>query len=249
MYALTRNGSAAGTAADMRALPAATVPLIVAKALTFTAQKAQAAIVQAMSSVFQGGATRYTLSSTRIQPASVDMLQARVAVKDRTATAGNVPENYLAPEVFGGPRKEKRYERALRYAGLLRGGERAVPGAAADLDAFGNFSVTRIRTLLQQAGAITRSAQGQARLRRARGRKQASLLIGKPAGGNRPAGIWQREGSTRAGARRLRPLLVFVTKAPMFSARFDFSGIAEATARAEFQPTFERLLRAGTKAR
>ena len=100
------------------------VPQVVAKALTFTVQKAQSAVVGQMPKVFAGGATRYTLQATRIEPATAQDLSARLAVKDRTSNNGTLPEDFLFPQVFGGARKEKRFERAMRYAGLLQGRER-----------------------------------------------------------------------------------------------------------------------------
>lgn len=246
MYAVTRSGSAAGFAVEMRGIPASTVPLIAAKALTFTAQKAQQSILQALPSVFSGGATRYTLNSTRIEPAVPQNLSARVAVKDRTAAGGNVPENFLFPGVFGGPRREKRFERALRYAGLLRSGERAIPGDATNLDSFGNLGVAQVRSILRQLDGQVRSATGAKRRRLAK--RKNDLFVGTPDGGGRLPGVYRREGNKR-GQRKLRPLLVFVRNAPTYARRLDFEGLAAKVAKAEFEPTFQRLLRASTRAR
>ena len=154
MYTVTRTGSASSMAAALRAVPAVAVPLAAAKALTFTAQKAQQSILQEMSATFKGGATRYTLGSTRIESATPETLTARVAVKDRTSGAGNLPQDYLFPEVYSGQRKEKRFERALRYAGILQANERAMPGKEAPLDAFGNIGSAEIKKILN----ATRSA-------------------------------------------------------------------------------------------
>lgn len=42
----------------------------------------------------------------------------RVAVKDAARNKATLPEDYLPPAVLGGPCKEKRFERAMRYAGV-----------------------------------------------------------------------------------------------------------------------------------
>ena len=115
---------------------------------------AGANVLVAGSAVFKGGATRYTRNSTRVVPATPAALAARLAVKDETTNNGNIPEDYLLPEVVGGPRKEKRFERAMRYAGLLQGRERAVLGEYAPVDSFGNLRVGEIQRIL----TATRSA-------------------------------------------------------------------------------------------
>lgn len=242
MLTLTRSGlSGARIADELRLVAASKVPMIAAKALTFAAQKAQQSIKDAMSSTFEGGAASYTLNSTRIESATADNLQARVAVKDRTSSGGNVPENYLFPGVFGGARKEKRFERLLRFSGLLQSGERVVPGQAARLDSRGNFGIGQIRSVLARLQGQVRESKG-AKRRKLAARKN-DLFVGAPSGGKRQAGVYRREGK-----KRLRPLLIFVRKAPIYTQKLDFEGIAAATAKREFEPTFLRLLRKETGA-
>ena len=237
MLTVTRTGNALALAADMRAIPAQKVPLITAKALTFTVQKAQADILRALPGAFAGGATRYTLGATRIETATPEKLEARVAVKDQAAT-GNLPENYLLPGVFGGARKEKRFERALRYAGLLQAGESALPGDGATLDAFGNFPVGALRTLINSTAGLKRGRTTAAAGRVPGKRTRGDVFVGTPGKKGALPGIYKREG------RKLSPLLVFVRKRPTYTSRFDFAGIAAATTQREFESTFARLLRA-----
>lgn len=246
MLTLTRSGpTAAGIAAELRVVVASRVPLITAKALTFTVQKAQQSIIAAMPRAFAGGASRYTLGATRIEPATVDKLSARVAVKDQPTGGGNVAENFLLPQVFGGPRREKRFERALRFAGLLRAGERAVPGDKAALDAQGNLQIGALRTLLNTVAGLKRGdepARGSKRSRNSRTRKD--VFVGQPNGGG-PVGIYKRT-ARRAG---LQPLVIFVQRAPTYAPRLPFEQIAQQATQREFPATFLRLLRAETRAR
>ena len=65
-----------------------------------------------------------------------------------------------------------------------------------------------------------------------------SLMVGKPNGGDRPEGIWRREG------QRLRPLFVFTNQAPRYNERLDFDGVVMAVARERFQPEFEKAMAA-----
>lgn len=235
MYTVSRTGRAADMAAEIRAVPAVVVPKAAAKALTFTAQAAQKSIIAAMGSSFQGGATRYTLNSTRIQPATVEDLSARVAVKDRTTNNGTLPEDYLYPQVYGGPRKEKRFERAMRYAGLLQGRERAMLGEYAPVDSYGNLKKGEIQKIL----TATRSAFDpyQNRSKSVRSKRNAKKAPYFAARIGKTWGVWKRD-----APGELVPILVFVTKPPIYRSSLDFEGIARTVAQREFEPTFRRLL-------
>ena len=247
MYTITRTGSAAAIVQQMRAISASVVPLVTAKALTFTVQKAQASIVQAMGSVFEKGATKYTLGGTRIESATPAKLEARVAVKDRVASGGTLPEDYLFPQVFGGLRKEKRFEKALRLGGLLKSGERALPGDFAKLDAQGNYSFGELRALLNAvAGSKREDARSKTGKRKGRGNRVLKYVFVGTPGGALP-GVYRRTGSAKAGSQKLQPLLVFVTKTPSYRKRLAFDEIARETALREFEPTFQRLLLAAAR--
>lgn len=244
MYSITRTGpSARDVGVELRALVRVDQPRVMAKALTFTAQRGQKDLQAEMPKVFAGGATRYTLNSTRIVPAKADSLVARVAVKDETTNNGTVPEDYLFPQVFGGPRKEKRFERAMRYAGLLQGGERAVLGQGAQVDLFGNLKRGEIQRVL----TATRSAFDpyQRKTDSRRSRRNAKKAPYFAARINATWGVWKRIGTEG----EIEPVLIFVTKQPTYRRRLDFEGIVRRTAEREFPAIFARLLRADTKAR
>ncbi|WP_164964298.1 hypothetical protein [Rubrivivax sp. JA1026] len=235
MLEVRRSGRyAADIGADLRALVTTEQPKILAQALTFTVQRAQKDIVEEMSSVFEGGATAYTKASTRIEPASVAKLVARVAVKDRTTNNGTLPEDYLFPEVYGGQRKEKRFERAMRYAGLLQGREYAVLGEEAPVDSFGNLKRGEIQRIL----TATRSAFDpyQRKTDSARSRRNAKNAPYFAARIGRKWGVWKRDGADP------RPILIFVTKRPVYRQRLDFEATARRAAERDFAPTFNRLL-------
>jgi hypothetical protein len=220
----------------MRALVRGEVPQIVAKSLTFAAQASQRAILAELPRVFEGGATRYTLNATRVESATADKLVARVAVKDRTTNNGTLPEDYLFPQVFGGPRKEKRFERAMRYAGLLQGQERAVLGEGAPVDQFGNLKRGEIQKIL----TATRSAfdPAQRKANSARSRRNAKKAPYFAARIGKTWGVWRRIGTEG----EIEPLLIFVTRQPRYARRLDFEGIARDTSVREFPTTFRRLL-------
>jgi hypothetical protein len=242
MYSVRKSATTGRSAGvELRALVDTKMPLATAKALTFTAQAAQREIVRNIGQVFEGGATRYSLNATRIETATPEKLSARVAVKDRTTNGGTLPEDYLLPQVQGQRRKEKRFERALRFGGLLSSGERAVLGRSAPaglVTAQGNLKVSEVKRILAIArpGAAGRPAKG-------RRTKREYFAITRQSGAPATAtpGIYQR-----GADGGIVPVLVFVRKQPSYRPRLPFDDIARRVAEREFPATFARLLRAAT---
>lgn len=233
--------SIADVIASVRGVQSYMVPYATATALTRTAKYAADKELPAeMRSVF-GNPVAYTLKSLRVEPATKDKLSARVLVKN-TAEGGVAPENFLSPQVEGGGRKHKRAEAAMRYAGVLRTGQFAMPGKGIELDANGNVKGAEVRTILTalkgiRAASSTRDRKTGKGLRK--GRQLAnSLFVGTPRGGSRPDGIWRREG------KRLRSLFAFVNKAPVYSRRLDFNGTVQRVALDRFRSEFDKALQA-----
>ncbi len=82
-------------------------------------------------------------------PARKDRLEARVWFKDE-ADGAQPASVWIAPEVYGGPRRNKPAELQLRAKGILPEGKYVVPGAGADLDRYGNI----------KRGQVTRALSG-----------------------------------------------------------------------------------------
>lgn len=228
------SGNLADVIAAIPNVPRRVIPYAASTALTRVAQHAATKVLpDEMRKAFQGP-TAYTLNSLRVVPSTADTLSARVMVKDKAA--GRPPQNYLLPEVEGGSRSRKGMEGALRYQGILRSGQFAVPGTGATLDANGNVSGAQVRTILSALKKI-RGGVGAKGQRAGRGRKLANdLFAGKPNGGNRAEGIWRREG------KRLRMLFTFTNKAPSYSPRLNFEGTVLQVARERFGVEFERAV-------
>lgn len=228
------SGNLADVIAAIPNVPRRVIPYAASTALTRVAQYAATkALPDEMRKAFDNP-TAFTLNSLRIVPSTIDTLSARIMVKD--VASGRPAENTLLPGVDGGARAKKGMEGALHYQGVLRGGQFAVPGTGAKLDANGNVSGAQVRTILAALKKI-RGGVGAKGQRAGRGRKLANdLFAGKPNGGNRPEGIWRREG------KRLRMLFVFANKAPTYSSRFNFDGTVLQVARERFGVEFERAV-------
>lgn len=227
MLTIAAKGSVADVIQHARDVHGRLVPYAAAAALTRTASiAAKRDLPDAMRQAFDRP-TAYTLNSLFVVPASKANLVARVHVKN--AAAGVVPERFLQPEVEGGSRGEKRFERALRYAGILLAGERAMPGDGVRRDANGNVSGALIRSVL--AALKVRDSKGRSRT--------ANLFVGTAAkkGGTPTRGIWQRD-----GRHRLQPIFIFTRTPPHYRQRLDFEGTVERTAARNFQPEFSKAL-------
>lgn len=233
MLSITHSGQQiADVIASVRGVPTRLVPYAAAAALTRCAKHAQTkALPDAMRQSFDSP-TSWTLNSLRIEPATKDHLSARVMVKNQVV--GVAPESVLFPEVEGGQRKKKRSERALGYMGVLSGAQYAIPKAM-EMDAAGNVKGSDVRALL---ATLKKVRSGTAKTQRAgRGRRlQNDLFVGKPRGGDRPEGIWRREG------HRVRPLFVFTSRAPAYSKRLDFTGVVAHVARDRFAVEFQKAV-------
>ena len=207
----------------MRNVPERLVPYASATALTRTVKyAADIAIPAEMSRVF-AGPTAYTLKALRIEPATKNSLIAKVAVKDQAA--GVNPTNFLRPEIEGGARKPKASEAAMRYAGVLKSGQYAMPGPGMSLDRYGNVRGAEVRNILTSLRAM-RGGTGK--------KLKNDLFVGSPRGRSL-GGIWRREG------KRLRPLFIF-THAPSYAPRLDFAGIVQKVAQARFSVEFEKAM-------
>jgi hypothetical protein len=120
-------------------------------ALTKTAQDVKAAEIAEIDRAIDRP-TPYTRAAVYLQRATRERPVAAVGLKDDLtyAAPGHQPANYLQPQIDGGQRNIKAFEKLLQLAGLMPAGWKAVPGAAARLDQYGNVSRGQIVQVLSQ---------------------------------------------------------------------------------------------------
>lgn len=214
-------------AAFKKALDATAKRLLIAQAiaLTKTAKDVQSALRPEMNNAFDRP-TRWTLNSTFVRPATVGNLISTVGFKD-FAPKGTPAGKYLMPQVHGGARPHKRFERWLIGKGIMSASEFCVPGPAARLDGAGNWSGSHITAILSQLQASPDAYQWETRKSRARaGRKRARVFV-PGRGSHLRRGIWMRDGRT------VRPIAFFVSSTS-YAPRFPFHRIAHKHAVANF---------------
>lgn len=210
----------------LQSLPENEVPFVTALALTWTAQNIRDAEVATMQSVFDRP-TRFTLNALQIIPATKQNLNAAVNFKQGF---GGVPaDRYLMPEVEGGPRHKKSFERALERAGILEFGEFVVPGRSMKLDSSGNIPGSELTRILSQLSASPdpmQNATGSTRSRRSRRRAGVYFVVRGKAIAD---GIYRRRGATKGIEQMIR----FVG-APHYSPRFPFYEVAQSVFDLQF---------------
>lgn len=218
--------------ADLQGVFEREIPFAIAQALTWTAQEAKEAVKVEMGKVFDRP-TPFTLNSLYVSPAKKANLQAEVLIKDE-AQKGTPAFKYLRAQIEGGPRNQKRSERALSWAGKLPPGMQTVPGAAAPLDQYGNVKRGMHTRMLTAVGGMGTDPT-QNMTARSRGRRKMLFFVGRPGGGRLPLGIWQRT------AEGIRPWLIFVSGV-RYRKRLDYEGIVARVVETKFESNLEKSI-------
>lgn len=190
--------------------------------------------------------TRWVLGGVRYVKARPDKLSASIDFDRWGNKAGVSVADVLRAEIEGGRRRYKRHEVALQRAGILPDGMYIVPGEAAQRDAYGNMKASQIvqiiswfRAFGEQGYKANMDTKGRARLGRDKVRTGQRgfqyFALQKPYGKLLP-GIYQRVSLGNWGSA-VKPVMLFV-RSPVYRKRFDFYGVAEKAARAQFDRSF-----------
>jgi hypothetical protein len=230
------------------------IPFATAKALTEIAITASKKVRRDMTQVLDRP-TSYTLNSLRAEKATSDKLVSRVWVRSkRDAGNGNAPESFVLPNVAGGSRKMKRFEKAFIARRIMDVGSYAVAGSGLQLDAHGNIPSSVIRQILSYFGAA-QTASGyianmslKTKERMAKGTRKkygvtyfiAGAGLKGGGGGKLFPGIYKRIATGFGYA--IKPIIMFVKRQPTYRQRLDMHGIVRNTLDAELAYEFERAM-------
>lgn len=224
---------------DWSRIASSQIPFATALALTRTAQEAKREVERQLPMAIDRP-TPWTMRGFRLWPATKARLRAEVDFRDSFGK-GSHARDYLSPQVFGGARKLKAFERSLDRVGLLPSGYAAVPGEAAKIDSYGNMHrgqivqvLSYMRAFSEQGSKANITDKRKASLARgSKSNRGIAYFVGRPGNGRLPLGIWQR---THFGAlgTSIRPLVIFV-KSPTYRIRFNVPGIANRVAAQRFE--------------
>lgn len=185
-----------------------------AVALTRTAKRLVPLMEEEVRKVFDKP-TPFSVRAFGFVPATKATLEARVFIKP-------VQARYLLPNIIGGRRGQKPFERKFQGGGYW------APGQGIRVNAAGNLTRAQI---VQIANKLRGSG------------RYGEVFIGKPAGHpNAPFGIWGRPKKGRRASGNLTPLLVRIAT-PTYKVRFDFHGVAKRHAGKIFNEEFSIAFR------
>lgn len=172
--------------------------------------------------------TRWILRGMWIRFAHTARLQAEVKFKDQFSTSkeGATAEEIMLPHIRGGPRRQKRGERALASRGRMGGKRYYVPGQGARLNRYGNITPAQINKILS-------GVQGQRDSFQDTTRRSKYFILNR---NGQPHGVYQRLKT------KVKPMLIFVGP-PHYRRRLDFFGIAERTIKRWWPVKMNRALR------
>lgn len=188
--------------------------------------------------------TPYTLNSMFVKGATKASLEARVWLKDNPFGKGTPADRYLAPQIFGGERRQKGLERALQAARLMLPGQFAVPAAGAQLDAYGNVKRSQIVQIMSQlraqvgAGYESRASNSAASRRTVARQGQTYFALPVQTRGLRP-GVYLKKRFAHGSA--IRPVFLFVGQV-RYRQRLRFFEVGETAARIAFPRHFEAAI-------
>ena len=220
------------------------IPFATAYALTQTAKDSQTRVQREMRSVFNNP-TPYTLAGLFVKPATKSKLTSTVKFKDQ-AFKGVPADRYITVQVEGGARRAKGFEELLIRSGVMPPNSYAVPTRAAKLDQYGNVPRGTLNAILSQLQAsrdvLSRETPvSKARAAKRRNRRTSRYFTAYPGRARTkhlPPGIYERVGFGFGSA--IRPVFLFVERAPVYKPRLPFYRIMSETLRLRLTSNFEK---------
>ena len=198
-----------------------------ARGLTATAYDARTALQKEMAARLDRP-TRWTLGGSRVEKATRDNLVAVLAMREGQFQ----PADQLRQQFAGGGRAPKRFEVALQRAGLIAGGERIVPGRAAQLDVYGNVRRGQLTQILQAIGAAKAKAPTKQKRTSRSARSEIFWSDGK-AGPEK--GAWLKKGKTLMS-------LLLVVSSTQYRQRLALRPLVERVVAERLQRNFDTAL-------
>jgi hypothetical protein len=199
--------------------------IAVTNALNMTGKQVKTSLVDEMRRVFDNP-TKFTLNSVFMRPATDADQTVTIWLKD-FAPKGTPASKYLSPQIFGGFQNQKRSEKILMRAGVMRSDQTWIPGEGAKVDQFGNINRAQLVQILSDIQVF--GEQGYRANRNPT--KTAKYFVLKRGSVN----IAIMDAQTK------KAVLVFTKSIPEHKERFDFFGVANATFDRHFSRNYETI--------
>ncbi|MDR0251106.1 MAG: hypothetical protein LBI35_07365 [Burkholderiales bacterium] len=236
------------------ALPAKQIPYALSVALNRTTNRIWSDWKNRINTVFDRP-TPFTQKSPLYKNSTKKDLTATVWIRDVVGGKGNAPAEYLHPQTpqnQSGSRPHKRMENALRYYGLMRPGEFAVPAGGAQLDQYGNIPRGEIVKIMSWLGIfgeqgysanknvweVRKAARTGIKLKK-QGYGYFVVRHRDPRERHLARGIWRREGLHGV---KLVPVFLFV-RSVNYKPIFDPIGVGQKIVKDELPIEADRAIR------
>jgi len=196
-------------------------PKAVAFALNKTAFQVREAEMNEIKNVFDRP-TPFTIKAVEVIKAYPNRLYSKIKLRD-FAGKGIPASVYLRPQIIGGGRELKRFERRLKESNKLPAGYFVVPGRGAKLNKYGNISqgqIVQILSLLGTFGNLLGAQMNVTRESRKRNKRLPNIFLISPGHHRLPPGIWERKSNS------IRSILLFV-KNVHYKKRLKFFEVAK----------------------
>lgn len=223
------------------------LPSIIRNALNDTVRDGATDVKKEMDIVFDRP-TPYAKRGVIYDKATRENLQAAVVVTGDRTKGGLPATAFLGPQIEGGLRSHKAFERQLIQRGHMLKSEVAVPARETPLDRYGNVTqgfLNRVMADLQidYRGAGATRVRSDASLKRNTNYQKARYFVPE-RGRHLHPGVWER----KPGTRDIKPVLMFV-KSESYTVRLKLLEIVERRAVADLQKNFTRSFIQLTKKR
>jgi hypothetical protein len=172
----------------------------------------------------------YTLNSLFVK---------RTSTKDPDTTvmwrpgslSGNSAGRYLVPQVTGGQRQEKGFEKLLRLGGILPNGYYLIPTKDAPDDGYGNVPGPYIVRILSYVRAFRDHLQNRNINPEKAKRKKVQFFVIRPGDKSHlPPGIYERLSIFGGAIRRV----FFFSRKAIYKQKFPFYDVASTAAKEKF---------------
>ncbi|WP_404864537.1 hypothetical protein [Georhizobium sp. MAB10] len=220
------------------------LPYATMLALNETVKGARVAVQQEMNRVFDRP-TPFAKRGVVYERAQKTDFRASVVLYGSRSRGGLPPAAFLGPQIEGGMRSLKSFEKQLVSRGMMPQGRVAVPAAKTQLNRYGNVTqgfLNRVMADLQvdYRGAGATRARTDQSLKRNRHYKQARFFVPK-RGSQLYPGVYQRDPRNQ----KIFPVLLFVP-ARAYRKLLQFHEVvaryAEANLAEHFARAFDRAM-------
>lgn len=218
------------------------------KALNTTAFAINTEIKKEMQSVFQGGATAYSLRAFEVTKADKTNLTATVALRTDTKGASLAYSKAIGHMFTGGKRNYKKIEGLLRARQLLPSGLSIAPGRAMHLDRFGNMDKRQLNEIF--AMLIRRPSKMRTYRKTGAGKatKAVDYFVVRPGDRTRlHPGIYKRVETGKVSgfgvSSGIDDMMLFI-KPVSYRQHIDLHKLGNKVVDKTFQPAFDKELAA-----